>query len=249
MNVGLVILLIIVILVVLGGVAVGLYFLLRKTTPPGNNPAPPNPPGNNPNPPNPPGNHPTPPPGNKGPIPPNIVPGIFSINSVKDPALFLTIGNNSDPNSQGNPPLIASSNTSIVCANYAWQNIYNYNSSPTTNANVPSALVSNITSLTEGGITQSTPPFFLITNFFGSDPSVIISASSVASIGQGQNEDVTWNYNTSNKTWCGPSTGSFANTCLYLENDNTISSKTFDSSDMGFQWNNVPTIKSPNCLT
>ena len=242
MNAAIIILIIIIILAILAGIGVGLYFLLRPKT---NNPS--NGGGTGGTGPNqPPPGPPSPPAGNTGTIPPNIVPGTFSINSVADPSKYLTIGTNPDPTSTGNPPLIGSSDTSIPCTNYSWQNLFNYNPFPGTNSNVPSALVSNITTLTEGNFTQVIPPYFLAVNLFGSPPSVIISKSAVSSIGA--NDPVTWNYNATRKTWCAPSTGSLANTCLYLETDNSVSSRTFNATDNRFQWNNVAPLVSPQCL-
>ena len=222
----------IVIFVILVIIGIVIYFLLNRSS----GPPPPPPPGSKP---------PVPPAGNTGPVPANIVPGIFSVNSVADPTKYLTIGTNSDPTSTENPPLVGSSDTSIPCTNYSWQNLYNYNPYPGSNSIIPSSLVSYVTTITEGNFTQNIPPNFLVTNFFGSSPSVLLSQSAVSIIGG--NDDVTWNYDSTNKSWCAPQ-GSLANTCLYLETDNTISSKTFNASDKRFQWNNVAALVPPTCL-
>jgi hypothetical protein len=222
MNAGIIFLIIFIILLVLAGLGVGLYFLLRKkTTPEGGG-------GGG-------GGGATGSTGSTGPTgstgATGIVPGNFSIQSVFDPNSYITIQNRG----QIVPSVIVLSSTSTPCINYSWQNIANFNLGGI-NSNAPSALIFNGTdpTLPPGSNVVSNksgnPPFEVIVNQgLGNDSSLIQS----------------WNYNKTNKTWCGD--GNNSTFCLYHNTNNTVVATTFNATDSRFQWNNVSPLISPNC--
>lgn len=168
-----------------------------------------------------------------------IVPGNFSIRSVASPTLYITLITNNAVTSM----IAASSDNNIRCDYYSWQNQANY---IIPNGISDSILINNASNIIIGGEPEFAPPPFILINFFRN-----LVTLQIEQLNSFREVDQTiWRYNQNNKTWCGPSEGFYANTCLYLETDNTISSKNLSDApnDPRFQWENVPVVSIPNCI-
>ena len=225
MSAGIIILAIVLFLLLAAGIGVGLYFALRKkSTPPGpTGPATSGATGIN-----------------NGP-PSGGVTGDFSIRSVHDPTQFITFVDSNDISTEGN--MITSSENTVPCSNYSWRNVGNISSPLVPNNAISSALISNATRI--GNIP---PPFAASrTNVAGtSQPPFDVVVGDIL-FGVSTIPNYVWNYNATNKTWCG--SGSLANNCLYLENNKTVKARTLNATnDTRFQWENVTPVSSPNCL-
>lgn len=209
-------------LLVLAGVIVAIYFILKhddkKNNPPTNSGG-----GSN----NGTGNGVGP----TGPTNP-LVSGNFSISPQINPNVFMTFNE-----SRNQLPVITSSDTSISCTKYSWQNI--------SNNSFRSALISNATSsevgafvspvnLTAGGFTgEGLGEQVILTN----DPAI--------------DENTNFQYSSTNKTWCSITNPTScllynSNGIVTLEN---ISAGNFANQLDNFKWDNVPVISSPNCTT
>lgn len=205
-------------LLVLAGVIVAIYFILKhddkKNNPPTNTN---NGTGN--------GVGPT------GPTNP-LVSGNFSISSQINPNVFMTFNE-----SRNRLPVITSSDASITCSKYSWQNI--------SNNSFRSALISNATSSEVGAFVS---PVNLTAGGFtgeGLGEQVILTNNPAI------DENTNFQYSSTNKTWCSitnPTSCLFYNSngIVTLEN---ISAGNFANQLDNFKWDNVPVISSPNCAT
>lgn len=229
MNAAVIILIIILFLALAGGIAVGLYFALRKKEPGPTGPSGPSGPAQGVT-------------GTDNPPPSGGVTGDFSIRSVHDPTRFITFQTTNNVFTDGD--LVATAGGTGPCANFSWKNVGNLQFSPLPNDTVSSALVSNATRV------GTTPPPYVATliNVIGQSMPPFDIVVGTAAVGNSASsiQNYEWNYNATNKTWCGP--GSLANNCLHLENNNTVKARTLNLSDTRFQWDNVTPIASPNCL-
>ena len=215
-------LIVLAVLAVLAGVIVAIYFILRhdnkKNNPPASSGGGTNAGTGN-------GVGPT------GPTNP-LVSGNFSISPQVNPNVFMTFNE-----TQNRLPVITSSDASITCSKYSWQNI--------SNNSFRSALISNATSsevgafvspvnLSAGGFTgEGLGEQVILTN----DPAI--------------DENTNFQYSSTNKTWCSitnPTSCLFYNSngIVTLEN---ISAGNFADQLDNFKWDNVPIISSPNCAT
>ncbi len=205
-------------LLVLAGVIVAIYFILKhddkKNNPPTNTN---NGTGN--------GVGPT------GPTNP-LVSGNFSISPQVNPNVFMTFNE-----SRNRLPVITSSDASITCSKYSWQNI--------SNNSFRSALISNAASSEVGAFVS---PVNLTAGGFtgeGLGEQVILTNNPAI------DENTNFQYSSTNKTWCSitnPTSCLFYNSngIVTLEN---ISAGNFANQLDNFKWDNVPVISSPNCAT
>lgn len=149
-------------------------------------------------------------------------PGVFSIQSVSNPNLFMTFNDLS--------ATIASSQNTILCNNYKWEN-------PIFSSNQISYLnLKNDATTIQG----QSPPFFLnlVPPQTNSEYTSIVS-----NVADRSNVDSTWGYNSTDKTWCNPN-----DVCLYLGDDSFVvglQRTSTNSSDINFQWEIVQPIT--NC--
>ena len=207
-------------LLVLAGVIVAIYFILKhddkKNNPPTNSGG-----GSNTGTGN--GVGPT------GPTNP-LVSGNFSISPQINPNVFMTFNE-----SRIRLPVITSSDTSISCTKYSWQNISNnrFRSALISNATEVGGFVSPV-NLASGGFTAGgLGEQVILTN----DPAI--------------DENTNFKYSSTNKTWCSitnPTSCLFYNSngIVTLEN---ISAGNFANQLDNFKWDNIPVISSPNCAT
>lgn len=152
-------------------------------------------------------------------------PGVFSIQSVSNPDLFITF------NQSLSLATIASSQNTIPCDNYKWEN-------PIFSSNQISYLnLKNDATTIQG----QSPPFFL--NLVPPQQNGEYT-SKVSNVSDRSSVNSTWGYNSTDKTWCNPN-----NVCLYLASEDSfvvgLQRTSANSSEPNFQWEIVQPIT--NC--
>lgn len=166
--------------------------------------------------------------------PPDNVAGVFKISPVSNSDLVL-----SADGTEGSPQLRKSDYYNNKCS-YSWRN-------------------KSMTWTDPSGIISSSPIFLpnaLVfgngTNWARSSPIIIESwtfyTKQPLSLGWPNNNCSVqnWQYDKETQTWCG--IGNQCNVCLYATPDNTVTIKTYDSSDNNFRWTNIP-MNDSDCPT